>query len=410
MGAGNRAEVYRVVISGYYGFNNSGDEAVLRSILLALEEQGSAQGVKIVPIVLSADPAWTSSMYGVESVHRMRPSDLITAIRGSDALISGGGSLLQDATSAKTIPYYTGVMKLAQLMGKPTFAYSQGIGPVNRRWMDPLIRHVMRRSMYVSVRDAESAALLARIGVPENRIDVVPDPVMGLPLPQFGAAASAGADPAVPGAAGAPAPQAQAIGGGEVSPPSGGGGETPVFGVSLRRWRADGGDLALAVEALAALSKRKAVRLRFLPFHTPSDIEASEWVMERLRGRLGEGSSAELAAPGDDPQQMLLEVSRCDALLGMRLHALIYAANQSVPMLGLSYDPKIDQFLARLKLVPIGTTESLDAEKFATAACDLLDNRAAWEDKHREHIRDLKQQSQKPAQQIVQLLRQNISR
>ncbi|WP_415841350.1 polysaccharide pyruvyl transferase family protein, partial [Paenibacillus alkaliterrae] len=190
MGTGNQTQIRRIVISGYYGFRNSGDEAVLRSILLALDEQGKAQGVQVQPIVLSADPAWTSRMYGVESVRRMHPGDLWNALRRSDGLISGGGSLLQDATSAKTIPYYTGVMKLAQLLGKPTFAYSQGIGPVNRRWMDPLIRGVMKRSAYVSVRDAESAALLARIGVPSDRIEVVPDPVMGLPLPAGAAAAA----------------------------------------------------------------------------------------------------------------------------------------------------------------------------------------------------------------------------
>jgi polysaccharide pyruvyl transferase WcaK-like protein len=152
------------------------------------------------------------------------------------------------------------------------------------------------------------------------------------------------------------------------------------------------------------------VRLRFLPFHTPSDIEASEQVMERLRGRLGSGSTAELAAPGDDPQQMLLEVSRCDALFGMRLHALIYAAGQMVPMLGLSYDPKIDQFLNRLGLKAIGTTDRLDAELFAETACSLLADKAGWQAEHKAAIDLLKQQSQKPAQQIVHLLRHHISR
>lgn len=387
MGTSNQTQIRRIVISGYYGFRNSGDEAVLLSILLALEEQGKSHGVKIQPIVLSADPAWTSQMYGVESVRRMHPSDLLRALRSSDGLISGGGSLLQDATGTKTIPYYTGVMKLAQLLGKPTFAYSQGIGPVNRRWMDPLIRHVMRRSAYVSVRDTESAALLGRIGVPLDRIDVVPDPVMGLPLPA-GVASAIGA-----GEQG----QEQALRANE----------PPLVGVSLRRWRADGADLARAAEALVALSKRMPVRLRFLPFHTPSDTESSELVLERLRGRLGNGSTAELAAPSDDPQQMLLEVSRCDALFGMRLHALIYAANQSVPMLGLSYDPKIDQFLHRLGLTPIGTTEELHAEAFADAACALLNDRAGWQAQHRQAIDLLKQQSQKPAQHIVQLLRLN---
>ncbi|MGO4371674.1 polysaccharide pyruvyl transferase CsaB [Paenibacillus sp. MCAF20] len=381
MGTDSHTQVYQIAISGFYGFHNSGDEAVLLSILLALEAEGKAQGVTVKPIVLSVDPEWTSKTYGVESAHRMRPADVLKTLRRCDGLISGGGSLLQDATGVKTIPYYTGIMKLAQLLGRPTFAYAQGIGPVNRRWMDPMIRHVMKRSKYVSVRDAESAALLGRIGVPVDRIDVVPDPVMGLPLPAAEAAATLGAS------------------------------ETPpIIGVSLRHWRLDGADLARAVEALVALSHRRPVRLRFLPFHTPSDVETSEQVMERLRGRLGEGSSAELAAPGDHPQQMLLEVSRCDALLGMRLHALIYAAGQRIPMLGLSYDPKIDQFLNRLGLTPIGTTEQLDAEAFADAACLLLDQRGQWQDKHKRAIDQLVEQSQKPAQQIVHFLRHTISR
>ncbi|MDQ8734044.1 polysaccharide pyruvyl transferase CsaB [Paenibacillus sp. LHD-38] len=388
MGTGNHSQVRRIVISGYYGFRNSGDEAVLRSILLALEEQSSSQGIKIQPVVLSADPAWTSSMYGVESVRRMHPGDLWNALKSCDGLISGGGSLLQDATGTKTIPYYTGVMKLAQLLGKPTFAYSQGIGPVNRRFMDPLIRGVMKRSAYVSVRDTESAALLGRIGVPVQMIEVVPDPVMGLPLP-------AGSEEEV---------LRSSRNAEDMSS------EPPLVGVSLRRWRSDGADLTRAAEALVALSKRMPVRLRFLPFHTPSDTETSEQVMERLRGRLGIGSTAELAAPGDDPQQMLLEVSRCDALFGMRLHALIYAAGQMVPMLGLSYDPKIDQFLGRLGLKAIGTTEQLDAEAFADAACQLLADKAGWQAKHKPAIDLLKQQSQKPAQQIVQYLRHTLSR
>ncbi|MCR2806759.1 polysaccharide pyruvyl transferase CsaB [Paenibacillus soyae] len=381
MAGTNDSQIFRIAISGFYGFHNSGDEAVLRSILLALEEEAAAGGIRVQPVVLSADPEWTSRMYGVEAAHRMRPGDLLRTLRSCDGLISGGGSLLQDVTGALTIPYYVGVMKLAQWLGKPTFAYAQGIGPVSRRAMFPLIRSAMRRSKYVSVRDAESAALLGRMGVPLDRIEVVPDPVMGLPLPA-----------------------------GTVEPAVGVAETPPVIGVSLRRWREDGADMARAAEALVALSKRRPVRLRFLPFHTPADKVTSEQVMERLSGLLGDGSSAELADPGDDPQAMLLEVSNCDALLGMRLHALIYAANQQIPLLGLSYDPKIDQFLGRLGLKPIGTTDSLDAEAFADAACALLDSPEEWRVRYGPAILDLKNQAKKPAQQIVRYLRHNRSR
>ncbi|MWC27211.1 polysaccharide pyruvyl transferase CsaB [Paenibacillus sp. MMS18-CY102] len=373
--------IRRIIVSGYYGFRNSGDEAVLKSILNALRSEGEAQGVKIQPVVLSADPAWTTAMYGCEAVPRMSPSVLLRELRRCDGLISGGGSLLQDATGWKTIPYYTGVLAFAQMLGKPTFIYSQGVGPVNRGWLFAPIRRVMKRSRYVSVRDNESAALLGRMGVPAERIEVVPDPVMGLPLPE--GTASAGNQPTSP---------------------------LPVVGVSLRHWRKDGADLARAAEALAVLAKRRAVKLRFLPFHTPDDADASNIVMERLRA-IGIGESTmELASPGDDPQQMLLEVSRCDMLFGMRLHALIYAANQRVPMLGLSYDPKIDQFLKRLAITAIGTTESLPAEQFADHAEALLDGPDAWRQRHGEAIDRLKRESQRPAQQIAALLRQMTRR
>ncbi|QJC53798.1 polysaccharide pyruvyl transferase CsaB [Paenibacillus albicereus] len=376
----NAPRALRIAISGYYGFRNSGDEAVLKSILLALEAEGSAQGVRIEPIVLSGDPAWTESMYGVQAAGRMSPGGLLRTIARCDGLISGGGSLLQDVTGSKTIPYYAGILKLAQLLGKPTFIYAQGVGPVLNRCMDGLIRHVMTRSAYVSVRDAESAELLGRMGVPSERISVVPDPVMGLPLPK-GAEATAG--------------DARD--------------RTPVVGISLRRWRKDGADLIRAAEALGELARRRPVRLRFLPFHTPADAEASREAMERL-GELGPGSSAELAEPGDDPQRMLLEVSRCDLLVGMRLHALIYAAGQRVPMLGISYDPKIDQFLARLQERAAATTEAMDASAFADAAERLLDGSAAWRADKAPLIDRLQREAVEPAQHIVRQLRQKAKR
>ncbi|MBD3920801.1 polysaccharide pyruvyl transferase CsaB [Paenibacillus sp. PR3] len=375
MGKTSNRQVRRVIVSGYYGFNNSGDEAVLKSILNALHAEGEAQGVTFEPVVLSADPAWTTKMYGCEAVPRMSPSVLLREIRRCDGLISGGGSLLQDATGWKTIPYYTGVLTLAQMLGKPTFIYSQGVGPVNRGWLFAPIRRVMNKSKYVSVRDAESAALLGRIGVAQERIEVVPDPVMGLPLPE-------GADLSLAAAAN----------------------DMPIIGVSLRHWRKDGADLERAAAALAALASRRAVRFRFLPFHTPDDAVTSQVVMDRLKA-IGIGSSvAELAAPSDDPQQMLLEVSRCDMMFGMRLHALIYAANQRIPLIGLSYDPKIDQFLNRLGLTAVGTTEQLDPEQFASGADALLNDLDGWRTRHGEAIDRLKREAQRPAQQIAALL------
>jgi polysaccharide pyruvyl transferase CsaB len=433
--------VKKIVISGYYGFNNSGDEAVLQSILLALEAEADKQGVKAEPIVLSADPAQTERLYGVKAAHRMRLQDVFGALRGADGLISGGGSLLQDATGVGSIPYYLGIIHLAQWLRKPTFIYSQGIGPVHRPIFAPMIRKVFNSCRYISVRDTESAQLLARMGVNRERIDVVPDPVMGLPLlsTQDGAGTATGE----------------------------GRRSVPVIGVAIRFWNKDRSDLDGVAAALREIvrARKGAVEVRFLPFHLPSDAEASRYVMERMLGSgaavagagasagtgtgtgeyaggaggtvAGAGAVADVgtgagAGPGAEagtgagtgvgdgekyvcearivenaltPQQMLREVSSCDLMIGMRLHSLIYAASQLVPMVGISYDPKIDHFLHRLGMKPAASTERIVPETLAAEAMDLLDHRSRWVEAKQEQIDALKKEAYGPAQQIAAYLR-----
>jgi len=372
-----------LVLSGYYGFRNSGDEAVLQSILLALEEEGLTTGVDIKPIVLSMDPEWTSRTYGVESVDRMKLGEVRKAIKSSDGLISGGGSLLQDATGMKSIPYYLGVIKLAQWLGKPTFVYAQGIGPVNRKLFRPLIASVFRRCDYISVRDAESASLLRDMGLRgKDAVQVVPDPVMGLALWEH------------------------------VAGPEGNGGvsgdsnsELPVVGVSVRFWNEARTELTHLAEGLALLCRRKPVHIRFLPFHFPGDDEASRFVMERLGNVAERGCTVSIAPETEHPQDMLREVSRCSLLVGMRLHSLIYAASQNVPLLGVSYDPKIDHFLGRIGSVPVGTTEELDPRILAAEGERLLQEAGTWRKSHAAQIADLKREARVPARRIVEFLR-----
>ncbi|MDI4650283.1 polysaccharide pyruvyl transferase family protein [Cohnella sp. F6_2S_P_1] len=407
----------RLVLSGYYGFRNSGDEAVLLSILNALEQAGEDHGVFVEPIVLSGDPTWTARQYGVWSVPRMKLREVREAIGASDGVISGGGSLLQDATGLGSIPYYLGILEMARWARKPSFIYAQGIGPVKRRMFGPFIARAMRKASYVSVRDAESAALLAGFGVPEDRVAVVPDPVMGLPLPSVGGGAelrgaagaggaaavapradagAAGADGAADAGAGrregaAAAGEAEARGGGTDRP--------PLVGVSVRFWRGDRSDLDRIAAALAALARERPVRLRFLPFHEGADEDASRYVIERLGAA---AAMAEIAPAHDAPQEMLREIDRCDLLVGMRLHSLIYAANREVPLLGLSYDPKIDQFLHRLGDRAIGTVDAIDLQHFAAKAVQFIEDPAQWRIDHYSAIRRLKEEAAVPAQRIVE--------
>lgn len=368
--------VQKLVLSGYYGFRNSGDEAVLKSILTALAEAGKVEGVRIEPIILSARPEETRDMYGVEAVHRMNFSEVRRAIASSNGLISGGGSLLQDVTGWKTIPYYLAIAKLAQWSGKPVFIYSQGIGPIRRTVFRPLIRHVFERAAYISVRDSESAELLEQIGLEPALVEIVPDPVMGLTASDK---VDVSSDLALNDS------------------------DRPIIGISVRFWNADRSELDRLAEALRLFCRGRRLHLRFLPFHHPADEEASHYVADRL-GDVGDCTVSHAAAHSD-PRQMMSEVGRCTLLIGMRLHSLIYAASQVVPMLGISYDPKVDQFLHQLHMRASGSTEHLDPATFASEAAALLEHQERWRAEKRSLIDELKRQSMRPAQQIVRELR-----
>jgi len=426
-GQSEESRVKKIVISGYYGFGNSGDEALLHSILLALKEEAQKLNMTIVPTVLSFKPKATEAMHGIKAIHRTNLFQIIQCLRQSDGLISGGGSLLQDMTGRTTIPYYLGIIKLAQWLGKPTFIYSQGIGPVFRDLFHPLIRNAFNKSQYVSVRDAESVKILQAIGVRSDRIEIVSDPVMGLRLkPAVLASASAGQAGAA-GAAQATQVQAQvaqanaasAAGTGtalapgaaqaaEAVPASVGAPRpadiVPIVGISVRFWHRHRTDLDQLTAALRLILDQETVKLRFLPFHPPSDLEASEYVINRLGPDYRDRVS--IVADTSHPQDMLDQVSACNLIIGMRLHSLIYAAAYAIPMIGISYDPKIDHFLNAMEMKAAGSTEQLDPQAIAAEAINLLKNRTDWVLSKQHLIDQIKQKSQHAAQQICLYLRQ----
>ena len=95
-----------ILISGYYGFKNSGDDALLQAIINGLDERGYKDNIT----VLSAMPADTAKAYGVRAVNRINVFSIIKHMKKAALLISGGGTLLQDGTSTKSLVYYISII------------------------------------------------------------------------------------------------------------------------------------------------------------------------------------------------------------------------------------------------------------------------------------------------------------
>ena len=163
--------MYNILISGYYGFNNIGDESILRTVIDNLREKLPQVDIT----VLSQSPAQTAEKYGVKAAARMSLWGILRSVWRCDLLLSGGGSLLQDATSGRSILYYLFILRLAQLLGRQTFIYSQGIGPISAPRNRRLAARVLRRTDGIVVRDAKSRDLLLGLGVPGELVHVIAD-------------------------------------------------------------------------------------------------------------------------------------------------------------------------------------------------------------------------------------------
>lgn len=298
----------KIAISGYYGFGNVGDEAVLAGTLASFRQPDA----EIDFTILSQNPARTTLEHGVRALSRNSPSAVIRAIKESDMLLSGGGSLLQDVTSARSAAYYFAVIGLAQLLSKPVAIYAQGIGPITRR-ITALQAHILlNRARLITVRDEDSAAVLRRLGVKQT-VQVTADPSFAL-------------DPA--------SDEETDVVLNEAGIPSG----SRLLGVALRKWRVGEDWPVVLAEAITEAARILDARPVFLPMQYPDDLALAD----DIAARLPMGSSILRERPSSAIMKSVM--GRMDVLLAMRLHALLFAAAQGTPSVALSYDPKVTSF------------------------------------------------------------------
>lgn len=170
----SQIKLKKAICSGYYGFDNFGDEAVLQVLIKRLRD-------KYDFTVFSTSPDKTSRCHNVKSIYSFDYTSIINAIKNTDVLFSGGGSLLQDVTSFKSILYYLLIIYFAILFQKDVIIFAQGIGPLKSIFSQILVKNALRQCKLVTVRDKESLELLNKWNINATLID---DPVFTIPIPE----------------------------------------------------------------------------------------------------------------------------------------------------------------------------------------------------------------------------------
>lgn len=348
---------YDILISGYYGFKNTGDDSLLRSIIDNIKEKRNDADIT----VLSKKPRETSLIYNVKCINRYNILKVFFRLKKTRLLISGGGSLLQDVTSTKSYKYYSAIIKLAQKQGTKVMIYANGIGPLKNEKNRTDCKTVLEKANVITLRDENSLYELKSIGVKKEAI-VTADPAFSLkPSDVYKDE------------------------------------EKPYFIVSVRKWKKLPQNF---VESMGSVCKRISKEHNITPVFVPMqgyiDKDICLDIAKLCDGKIKDDFS--------DIGDMLGYVKNAEFVIGMRLHILIYALNMNVPIIALSYDPKIDSIVDKWSFCKAFDVSNVDYEKIVEQSEYILENREIISKKINEVSEEMRKNTSKDTEIALNLM------
>lgn len=300
-----------IVICGAYGRGNAGDDAILEAIVQEMRALAPERTI----CVMSRRPQETRLTYRTGAVYTFNIFSILRRFRRAALYINGGGTLMQDVTSTRSIWYYCYTLRAAKKRGCKVMMYGCGIGPINRAGNRKMAAKTIQGSVdRITLRDENSRQELARMGVTRPDIRVSADPTIILDAAPYEVVSLAMEQSGID--------------------PSG-----RYIGFGLRNWK--GLDAALPAIAAAAdyAYEKHGLTPVFVPIEFPSDLTPAERVGALLH-------CPWYAVRTRQPIEVTIGIlARMKTVVGIRLHSLMFSAGQGVPVVGMSYDIKVDSFL-----------------------------------------------------------------
>ncbi len=318
---------YDFAVSGYYGFRNSGDDA----LLLALTEDIKRENKDARIVVLSNRPQETRRIYRIDTIHRLNFREIVSAFKKTKVLIFGGGSLLQDETSSKSLWYYLCIIKLAKKCKIKIMQFANGFGPVNKASNKKMTVKVINSCVdQITTRDKASFERMTELNI-DRPMELTADPAMLLDGISEKERCKLFARENVP--------------------------EGDYITVAVREWKKNAPDFNCQIaQALKAFSEKYDVNVLFIPMQHPHDIKISD----EIKSLIGERAFVFHSDIGIKETIGIIRESKLN--IAMRLHSMIYSVSQGVKTVALRYDPKIDGFMDYVKLNYICNVEDVKSE------------------------------------------------
>ncbi len=301
---------YGAIVCGAYGKGNMGDEAILLAIVRQLRNEDPC-----LPIcVMTRKPKETSVMTGVSSVHIFNCLRAGKWMKKSQLYISGGGTLIQNATSTRSLMYYLYSIRQAKKCGCKVMMYGCGIGPVHGAGYQRRVAKMLNQNVdCITLRDQESEKVLRKFGVTEPEITVTADPALQMHADEEGARRFLqrnGVDPD---------------------------GKYCLF--VLRPWE----DTCQRLEAIRAAAEFGWKKYGMMPVFFCFEPVRDEAITRQAAAQLQ--IPYKILSASTDGAQLCGVIAKAELVIGMRLHALVFACSQNTRMVGISYDPKVSGFM-----------------------------------------------------------------
>jgi len=317
-----------ILISGYYGYNNSGDDLLLKAIVKDLR----ARREDLIITVLSKRPRQTRAEYGVNSIYRFNFFAIWRLLRRSRLLLTGGGTHIQDLTSTRSLIYYLWIIRTAQRLGVKNMLYANGIGPINNPANIRRVQRVLEEVDLITLREDTAKVLLQNLNISKPEIAVTADPAFSLPPPDYDLARK----------------ELKALG---IK-------ENNFLCVSLRDWKYNPAGFEMNIARFCDyVSEKYELAILFVMMRPSEDTEISKKTISYMK------KPAIIMESTQNIDSMRGIVGLSALTLSMRLHGLIYAINQGIPVIGLVYDPKVEWLMKSVNQDFYTTVEDSSADK-----------------------------------------------
>lgn len=302
----------QVTICGAYGRGNAGDDAILLAILTELRAIDPDLSFQ----VFSRNPKDTRLTYRVNAFYTFNAMQALYHFRHAKLFINGGGSLMQDVTSFRSLWFYLWTLASAKRSGCPVIMYGCGIGPIRNSQNRIKAAKVINKYVdAITLRDPDSKKELEALGVTKPQIALSADTTVILPA--------------------APADMVDGILESCGIPPKG-----SYIAFVLRPWPGYEAKTRCIAAAADYAYDTYGLTPVFFPIEPRLDVSAAQRVTARMHAPYHTITDAYTAA------QTIGILSRMKVAVSMRLHGLIFAAGQGVPLVGIVYDQKVGSFLS----------------------------------------------------------------